>query len=122
MRADFPALHLLFVGPLEPQDPIPQDVEASLRKDPRVHLIGEEWDTPALYATMDVLVLPTYGEGLPGVLLEAAAMQVPVVATCVMGIPIEPISNRFPNSRRWSWGNVQVQTGRSVRILGDIVA
>jgi glycosyltransferase involved in cell wall biosynthesis len=91
LRADFPALHLLFVGPLEPQDPIPQDVKASLRKDPRVHLIGEEWDTPALYATMDVLVLPTYGEGLPGVLLEAAAMQVPVVATCVMGIPIEPI-------------------------------
>ena len=59
MRADFPALHLHSVGPLEPQDSIPQDVEASLRKDPRVHLIGEEWDTPALYATMDVLVLPT---------------------------------------------------------------
>ena len=59
MRTDFTALHLLSVGPLEPQDSIPQDVEASLRKNPRVHLIGEEWDTPALYATMDVLVLPT---------------------------------------------------------------
>lgn len=85
LRADFPALHLLLVGPLEPQDPIPRDVEASLRKDSRVHLIGEEWDTPALYAAMDVLVLPTYREGLPGVLLEAAAMQVPVVATSVTG-------------------------------------
>ena len=85
LRADFPALHLLLVGPLEPQDPIPRDVEASLRKDSRVHLIGEEWDTPALYAAMDVLVLPTYREGLPGVLLEAAAMQVPVVATNVTG-------------------------------------
>lgn len=85
LRADFPALHLLLVGPLEPQDPIPGDVEASLRKDSRVHLIGEEWDTPALYAAMEVLVLPTYREGLPGVLLEAAAMQVPVVATSVTG-------------------------------------
>jgi glycosyltransferase involved in cell wall biosynthesis len=85
LRADFPALHLLLVGPLEPQDPIPRDVEASLRKDSRVHLIGEEWDTPPLYAAMDLLVLPTYREGLPGVLLEAAAMQVPVVATNVTG-------------------------------------
>jgi len=85
LRADFPALHLLLVGPLEPQDPIPRDVEASLRKDSRVHLIGEEWDTPALYAAMDVFVLPTYREGLPGVLLEAAAMHVPVVATNVTG-------------------------------------
>jgi glycosyltransferase involved in cell wall biosynthesis len=85
LRADFPALHLILVGPLEPQDPIPGDVEASLRKDPRVHLIGEEWDTPALYAAMDLFVLPTHREGLPIVLLEAAAMQVPVVATSVTG-------------------------------------
>jgi glycosyltransferase involved in cell wall biosynthesis len=85
LRADFPALHLLLVGPLEPQDPIPRDVEASLRKDPRVHLIGEEWETPPLYTAMDVLVLPTHREGLPVVLLEAAAMQVPVVATSVTG-------------------------------------
>lgn len=85
LRADFPALHLILVGPLEPKDPIPGDVEASLRKDPRVHLIGEEWDTPALYAAMDLFVLPTHREGLPIVLLEAAAMQVPVVATSVTG-------------------------------------
>jgi len=31
------------------------------------------------------LVLPTYREGLPQVLLEAAAMEVPVVATRVTG-------------------------------------
>jgi len=29
---------------------------------------------------MDLFVLPTYREGLPGVLFEAAVMQVPVVA------------------------------------------
>jgi glycosyltransferase involved in cell wall biosynthesis len=85
LRADFPALHLLLVGPLEPQDPIPRDIEASLRMDSRVHLIGLEWNTPPLYAVMDVLVLPTHREGLPGVLLEAAAMHVPVVATQVTG-------------------------------------
>jgi len=85
LRNEFPGLHLLMVGPLEPEDPIPRRVEELLRGDSRVHLIGEEWDTPPLYAAMDVLVLPTYREGLPIVLLEAAAMGVPVVATRVPG-------------------------------------
>mgnify|MGYP001157464848 CR=1 FL=1 len=85
LRDAFPQLHLLLVGPYEPQDPIPADVDAGLRQDPRVHLIGEEWNTPPLYAAMDVLALPTYREGFPNVLLEAAGMMVPVVATRVPG-------------------------------------
>jgi len=34
---------------------------------------------------MDVLVLPTYREGFPVVPLEAAAMQLPIVATRIPG-------------------------------------
>jgi glycosyltransferase involved in cell wall biosynthesis len=78
-------MHLLLVGPFEPQDPVPADVEAALREDPRVHLAGEDWDTPPLYAGMDVVALPTYREGFPNVPLEAAAMGLPVVATRIPG-------------------------------------
>jgi glycosyltransferase involved in cell wall biosynthesis len=85
LREEFPSLHLLLVGPLEPQDPIPPKVEESLRRDRRVHLIGEEWNTPPLYAAMDLFVLPTYREGFPNVLLEAGAMRLPVVATRIPG-------------------------------------
>ena len=85
LRTEFPALHLLLVGPIERQDPIPLDVEEALRRDSRVHLIGAEWNTPPLYAAIDLLVLPTHREGFPNVLLEAAAMQLPVVATRVTG-------------------------------------
>ena len=85
LRNEFPDLHLLMVGPIETEDPIPMRVDEQLRRDPRVHLIGEEWDTPPLYASMDMVLLPTYREGLPTVLLEAAAMSLPVVATRVAG-------------------------------------
>ena len=85
LRAERPELHLLVVGPFEPQDPLPPEVEKLLRTDPRVHLTGLNWDTPPLYAAMDVVVLPTYREGFGIVAIEAAAMELPVVATEVPG-------------------------------------
>jgi glycosyltransferase involved in cell wall biosynthesis len=85
LRAEYPDLHLLLVGPFEPQDPIPADVRGRLEGDPRVHLAGMDWETPPYYAAMDLVVLPTYREGFPNVPLEAAAMGLPVVATRIPG-------------------------------------
>jgi glycosyltransferase involved in cell wall biosynthesis len=85
VRHAVPHAHLLIVGPFEPQDPVAPEVEAALRSDPHVHLVGQDWHTPPLYAAMDLLTLPTYREGFPVVPLEAAAMGLPVVATRVTG-------------------------------------
>ena len=46
-----------------------------------VDFLGERDDIPDLLATADVFVLPSYREGLPGAVLEAMAMGVPIVAS-----------------------------------------
>jgi glycosyltransferase involved in cell wall biosynthesis len=85
LRDELPDLRLVMVGPVEPQDPIPREVLASLSGDPRVLMAGLQWDTPRYFRAFDVLALPTYREGFPVVPLEAAAMRLPVVATRVPG-------------------------------------
>jgi glycosyltransferase involved in cell wall biosynthesis len=53
---------------------------------------GFRSDVAQVMAAFDVFVLSTHFEGLPLVILEAMAMQLPVVATAVNGIP-ELITN-----------------------------
>ena len=85
LRASHPSLRLLLIGPFEIEDPLPAHVREGFETDPRVHLTGVAWNTPAVYSAMDILCLPSYREGFPNVLLEAAAMRLPVVASDVPG-------------------------------------
>ena len=52
---------------------------------PGVHWLGPSDDMPSVYAQADAVVLPSYREGMPRSLLEAAAMALPAVATNVPG-------------------------------------
>lgn len=55
---------------------------ARLREEGVVDILGQATDMPALMASARVVVLPSYyGEGLPKVLIEAAACGRPVVTT-----------------------------------------
>jgi glycosyltransferase involved in cell wall biosynthesis len=52
-----------------------------------VYLLGFQSNANDLYQASDVYALSSYREGLPNVVLEAMAMEVPVVATRVAGVP-----------------------------------
>ncbi len=85
LRARYPQLHLVIAGDLADRDTVHPELVRELREDPRAHLVGIEWDAPALYSTIDIVTLPTYREGFPNVPLEAAAMGKAMVATRVSG-------------------------------------
>ena len=53
----------------------------------RVFLPGWQADVKAVFEAMDVFALSSLREGLPNVVLEAMALEVPVVATRVNGVP-----------------------------------
>ena len=85
LQVEFSSLQLLIIGSFDSRDPIPTSLSDHLRNHPRVHFIGEAKEMNQYYSAIDICVLPTYREGLPNVLLEAAAMECPVVATRVPG-------------------------------------
>ena len=85
VSAAHPEARLLLLGIWEEKDTVPPEVRRQLESDPTVKVVGFRKDTPALYAAMDVVVLPTYREGFPNVPLEASSMGLPVIATRIPG-------------------------------------
>jgi glycosyltransferase involved in cell wall biosynthesis len=81
-----PNLEFLLVGdgPLRPELEL---AVSNLGLSGQVRFLGERRDIPALLASMDVTVLPSFSEGLSNVILESMAAGVPVVAARVGGNP-----------------------------------
>ncbi len=62
-------------------------LSAELGLEQKVTFLGRRDDVPGLMAAADALVLSSRWEGLPGVVLEAMASELPVVATAAGGTP-----------------------------------
>jgi glycosyltransferase involved in cell wall biosynthesis len=90
LREQLPAAHLVLIGSTDfarSDQSLSDAVMAGLAGDPRVRAVGAiaHDELPRFYAAMDVLCLPTYREGFPVTILEAAAMALPCVASRVTG-------------------------------------
>lgn len=87
LRDQGTAIEFLLAGDPDPGNPaaVPEEtvrgwVEAGL-----LRWLGHVDDMPAVLAGADVAILPSYREGLPKGLIEAAACALPLVATDVPG-------------------------------------
>ncbi|MNV62175.1 N,N'-diacetylbacillosaminyl-diphospho-undecaprenol alpha-1,3-N-acetylgalactosaminyltransferase [compost metagenome] len=73
------------VGALDKTAPVEGRILNEIKFHPRIHLLGFLEDIrPALFIS-DLLVLPSYREGFPNVVLQAGAMSLPVIATDING-------------------------------------
>lgn len=87
VRKSFPSTCFLIAGESDPGNPaaIPERTLDEWRRGGDVEILGHREDIESLIAQADIVVLPSYREGLPRCLLEAAASGKPVVATDVPG-------------------------------------
>lgn len=81
------ALELLVAGALDDgnRSSLTPAELAALRAEPRIRCLGHVDDMRALYASSDLVVLPSWREGLSRALIEAAAMERPIITTDVPG-------------------------------------
>jgi glycosyltransferase involved in cell wall biosynthesis len=80
-------LEVRLVGPPDPHNPasIPPATLQGWHDQGLVHWLGPQADMAAVWREAHIAVLPSYREGLPKALLEAAACGRPLVATDVPG-------------------------------------
>ena len=81
------AMELLVAGALDSgnRSALSESELAELQGDSRIRCLGHVDDMQALYGAIDIVVLPSWREGLSRALIEAAAMERPIITTDVPG-------------------------------------
>lgn len=77
--------HLLLVGSLDATAPVDDETLVQIQTHPHVHVLGFVDDIRPVLLASEVMVLPSYREGFPNVVLQAGAMGLSVIATDING-------------------------------------
>lgn len=84
VRDRYPDAHGVFVGEVSLDERL-QALVTSLQLNHHLTLLGRRSDMPEVLSAFDVFVLSSHDEGMSNAILEAMAMEKPVVATDVGG-------------------------------------
>lgn len=83
-----PDAYLMMIGGAENGKTIREDLSQWANREPHVVFCGSTNEIEKYFAALDVHVLPSYREGFGSVIIEAEAMEVPVIVTAIPG-PLE---------------------------------
>lgn len=86
LQPQFPGLRLVIAGDGPRRETLQQQID-QLGLGSSIRLLGFCEDVRTVLEALDLFVLSSRREGLPNVVLEAMAMDVPVVSTKVAGVP-----------------------------------
>lgn len=82
----FAHCRLLVIGPVrESDDPIPKNYQDILCNHPKIIHVGLQRDVRPYLMVSNAFVFPSYREGLPGSLIQAGAMGLPLIASDIIG-------------------------------------
>ncbi len=88
LKPKYPNLEFLLVGPIDKENPsgIPAKKIKEWENKNLLRYLGERKEIKEILALSDIVVLPSYyKEGVPKILLEAGAMEKPLITTNVPG-------------------------------------
>jgi glycosyltransferase involved in cell wall biosynthesis len=119
VREKLPDVRFLFIGPVDPEkdDALGPAIASQFGLADVCSFTGMREDMPELYALMDLFVLPSHREGLPRVLMEAAAMGIPSVATDIRGC--REVVRHGRNGLLVPLGDVEALAGAILQLLTD---
>lgn len=87
LKTEFPAVSFRLLGFLDVPSPsaVPRSEVEAWEREGVIEYLGYSDDTVSIYGDADCVVLPSYREGMPRTLLEAASMGLPAITTDVPG-------------------------------------
>lgn len=80
------AVSLLLVGPYEDAlDSLDENTKQTIETNPKIYITDYQQDVRPYFAMSDVLTFPSYREGFPNVVMQAAAMGLPCIVSDING-------------------------------------